>query len=248
MLPPDTSAFSSAPIEGGALLPTSDPAESGQEGPKRLKAASFSVSAPVGWASPLLLYLGGEAGRRAAAQSVDFDVVDTSNAATPMVEFIGTSWVGQIPRSESAQHASAEINRPLPRWEVLRNRPHQPEHNALEIIAPTDIDLRRAPRETRFAARQRRHIWSTTPCVLLGHTNRIVYGGYTILLLASQVRQHSVQLPRMGPTTETSIPEPPPPGMVLLPAEAGWWGSARHHRNGSGEGNGELITPASAQP
>jgi molybdopterin/thiamine biosynthesis adenylyltransferase/rhodanese-related sulfurtransferase len=173
--------------------------EVGQDGQKRLKAASVLLVGAGGLGSPAALYLAAAGIGRIGL--VDFDIVDDSNLQRQIIH--GTGDIGR-PKLHSARDRILDIN---PNVEVVLYEEALDSSNALEILAGYDVII---DGTDNFPARY----LINDACVLLGKPN--VYG--SIFRFEGQA---SVFYAKQGPCYRCLFPEPPPPGTVPSCAEGG---------------------------
>jgi molybdopterin/thiamine biosynthesis adenylyltransferase/rhodanese-related sulfurtransferase len=173
--------------------------EVGQDGQKRLKAASVLLVGAGGLGSPAALYLAAAGIGRIGL--VDFDIVDDSNLQRQIIH--GTGDIGR-PKLHSARDRILDIN---PNVEVVLYEEALDSSNALEILAGYDVII---DGTDNFPARY----LINDACMLLGKPN--VYG--SIFRFEGQA---SVFYAKQGPCYRCLFPEPPPPGTVPSCAEGG---------------------------
>ncbi|MCF6312753.1 MAG: molybdopterin-synthase adenylyltransferase MoeB [Verrucomicrobiales bacterium] len=174
--------------------------EVGEEGQRRLKAASILCIGAGGLGSPIAMYLAAAGVGRLGL--VDPDVVDTSNLQRQILH--GNSDVDR-PKLDSARDTLREIN-PLVKIDTYQER--FTSDNARQIAEPYDIII---DGTDNFATRY----LSNDLAVLTRKPN--VYG--SIFRFEGQC---SVFAPHLGgPCYRCMFPEPPEPGMVPSCAEGG---------------------------
>ncbi len=173
--------------------------EVGEEGQRRLKAASVLLVGAGGLGSPLALYLAAAGVGRLGI--VDFDVVDASNLQRQVLH--GTDDLGRA-KVESASLRIAELN---PHVKVEPHRARLARDNALEVMRGYDVV---ADGADNFATRY----LVNDACVMLGIPN--VHG--SVFRFEGQA---SVFDARRGPCYRCLYPDPPPPGLVPSCAEGG---------------------------
>ena len=174
-------------------------AQVGEEGQRRLKAASVLIVGAGGLGSPAALYLAAAGVGRIGI--VDPDVVDLSNLQRQILH--DSAAIG-MPKTVSAQARLAGIN---PHVHVEPIRDALTSANALDIVADYDVVVDGTDNfKTRYL--------TNDACVLLGKPN--VYG--SVLRFEGQA---SVFGTVDGPCYRCLFPEPPPPGLVPTCAEAG---------------------------
>jgi len=173
--------------------------EVGEEGQRRLKAASVLVVGAGGLGSPLALYLAAAGVGRLGI--VDFDRVDRSNLQRQLLFGEGDVGRGKV---EAAAARLREVN---PHVRVDRHATRLTAANALELLREYDVV---ADGSDNFATRY----LVNDACVLLGKPD--VWGA---------VQRFEGQLAvfdaTRGPCYRCLFPEPPPPGTVPSCAEAG---------------------------
>src|SRR5919202_6992416 len=173
--------------------------EVGEDGQRKLKAASVLLVGTGGLGSPLALYLAAAGVGRLGL--VDFDAVDFSNLQRQVLH--GTPDVGR-PKLHSARDRLSAIN-PDVRLDLYETR--LSSANALDIFKPYDIVIDGTDNfPTRYLVND--------ACVLLNKPN--VYG--SIFRFDGQA---SVFFAEEGPCYRCLYPEPPPPGLVPSCAEGG---------------------------
>jgi adenylyltransferase/sulfurtransferase len=172
----------------------------GEEGQRRLKAASVLLIGCGGLGSPAALYLAAAGVGRIGL--VDPDTVDRSNLQRQILH--GESWVGKA-KLESAAARLKEIN---PHVEVELHPLRFTPDNALDLVARYDVVLDGCDNfPTRFL--------SNDACFLL--RKPCVYG--SIFRFEGQL---SVFAPHLGgPCYRCMLPALPPPGAAPSCAEAG---------------------------
>ena len=171
----------------------------GEEGQRRLKAASVLIVGAGGLGSPAALYLAAAGVGRIGI--IDPDVVDLSNLQRQILH--DSAAIG-MPKTASAQARLAGIN---PHVIVEPIRAALTSVNALDTIADYDVVVDGTDNfKTRYL--------TNDACVLLGKPN--VYG--SVLRFEGQA---SVFGTVDGPCYQCLFPEPPPPGLVPTCAEAG---------------------------
>jgi sulfur-carrier protein adenylyltransferase/sulfurtransferase len=173
--------------------------EVGEEGQRRLKAASVLLVGAGGLGSPLALYLAAAGVGRLGI--VEFDRVDESNLQRQVL--FGQPDVGR-PKLEVARERLAAVN---PHVEVVAHAARLSAANALELIGGYDVI---ADGSDNFAARY----LVNDACVMLGKPD--VWGA-----IARFEGQLAVFWAARGPCYRCLFPEPPPPGVVPSCAEAG---------------------------
>jgi adenylyltransferase/sulfurtransferase len=173
--------------------------EVGEEGQRRLKAASVLCVGTGGLGSPLAFYLA--AAGIGTLGLVDFDVVDLSNLQRQIIH--STNDIGRKKLDSAAEKLTA-LN---PALNVVKHETMLSSANALAILAGYDIV---ADGTDNFPTRY----LVNDACVLLGKPN--VYG--SIFRFEGQA---SVFATKTGPCYRCLYPEPPPPGLVPSCAEGG---------------------------
>jgi sulfur-carrier protein adenylyltransferase/sulfurtransferase len=174
--------------------------EVGEEGQRKIGAASVLCVGAGGLGSPVALYLAAAGiGRLGIA---DFDAVDLSNLQRQLLH--GTADIGR-PKTASAKEAIQRLN---PHVEVILHHTRLTSQNALEIIRPYDFVVDGTDNfPTRYL--------TNDACVLLRKPN--FYG--SVFRFEGQA---SVFAPHLGgPCYRCLYPEPPPPGAVPSCAEGG---------------------------
>lgn len=172
----------------------------GEEGQRRLKAASVLLIGSGGLGSPAALYLAAAGVGRIGL--IDPDTVDRSNLQRQILH--GESWVGK-PKLESAAARLREIN---PHVELELHPVRFTPANALDLVALYDVVLDGCDNfTTRFL--------SNDACFLL--KKPCVYG--SIFRFEGQL---TVFAPHLGgPCYRCMLPSLPPPGAAPSCAEAG---------------------------
>jgi adenylyltransferase/sulfurtransferase len=172
----------------------------GEDGQRRLKAASVLLIGSGGLGSPAALYLAAAGVGRIGL--IDPDTVDRSNLQRQILH--GESWVGK-PKLESAAARLREIN---PHVELELHPVRFTPDNALDLVARYDVVLDGCDNfPTRFL--------SNDACFLL--KKPCVYG--SIFRFEGQL---TVFAPHLGgPCYRCMLPELPPPGAAPSCAEAG---------------------------
>jgi molybdopterin/thiamine biosynthesis adenylyltransferase/rhodanese-related sulfurtransferase len=173
--------------------------EVGEDGQRRLKAASVLLVGAGGLGSPLALYLAAAGVGRLGV--VEFDRVDETNLQRQVL--YGHPDVGR-PKLEAATERLRAIN---PHVEVVPHPTRLMAANALDLVAPYDVV---ADGSDNFAARY----LVNDACVKLGKPD--VWGA-----ISRFEGQLSVFWAERGPCYRCLFPEPPPPGVVPSCAEAG---------------------------
>jgi adenylyltransferase/sulfurtransferase len=198
-------------LRSGAGLPPLDPAELrrygrhlvipevGEEGQRRLKAASVLLVGAGGLGSPIGLYLAAAGVGRLGL--VDFDRVEDSNLQRQVLFAAGD--VGRL-KVEAAMDRLRGVN---PHVEVVPHAERLTAGNALALLAGYDVV---ADGSDNFATRY----LVNDACVLLGKPD--VWGA-----VQRFEGQLSVFWAARGPCYRCLFPEPPPPGVVPSCAEAG---------------------------
>jgi molybdopterin/thiamine biosynthesis adenylyltransferase/rhodanese-related sulfurtransferase len=171
----------------------------GEEGQRRLAAASVLVVGAGGLGSPVLLYLAAAGVGRIGI--VEYDRVDASNLHRQVL--YGSSSVG-APKLDASRERLHDVN-PLVTIEPFASR--LTRDNALTIITPFDLVI---DGTDNFATRY----LINDACVLLGKPN--VYG--SVHRFEGQV---SVFDSARGPCYRCLYPDPPPPNLVPSCAEGG---------------------------
>jgi adenylyltransferase/sulfurtransferase len=172
----------------------------GEDGQRRLKAASVLLIGSGGLGSPAALYLAAAGVGRIGL--IDPDTVDRSNLQRQILH--GESWVGK-PKLESAAARLREIN---PHVELELHPVRFTPDNALDLVARYDVVLDGCDNfPTRFL--------SNDACFLL--KKPCVYG--SIFRFEGQL---TVFAPHLGgPCYRCMLPTLPPPGAAPSCAEAG---------------------------
>lgn len=172
----------------------------GEDGQRRLKAASVLLIGSGGLGSPAALYLAAAGVGRIGL--IDPDTVDRSNLQRQILH--GESWVGK-PKLESAAARLREIN---PHVELELHPVRFTPDNALDLVARYDVVLDGCDNfPTRFL--------SNDACFLL--KKPCVYG--SIFRFEGQL---TVFAPHLGgPCYRCMLPSLPPPGAAPSCAEAG---------------------------
>lgn len=169
------------------------------EGQRKLKGSSALVVGSGGLGSPASLYLAAAGVGRLGV--MDCDVVDVSNLHRQILH--GTGDIGR--RKVESARARLEAANPLVRVEALDTE--LTAENALRIVEGYDVVVDGTDNlPTRYAIND--------ACVRLGKP--WIYGA--VFRFEGQV---SVFDATRGPCYRCLYPEPPPPGVVLPPAEAG---------------------------
>ncbi len=173
--------------------------EVGEEGQRRLRAASVLLVGAGGLGSPIALYLA--AAGVGTLGLVDADRVDTSNLQRQVL--YGSDDVGVAKTTAAARRLQA-MN---PGVRVITHDTRLTAANALEILAPYDVIVDGSDNfPTRYLVND--------ACVLLGKPD--VYG--SIFRFEGQAAVFDA---RRGPCYRCLYPEPPPPGAVPSCIEAG---------------------------
>jgi adenylyltransferase/sulfurtransferase len=171
----------------------------GNEGQRKLKAASVAVVGTGGLGSPVSMYLAAAGVGRIGL--IDFDVVDASNLQRQIVHSNDTIGVSKV---ESAAQRLTGLN---PYITVETHATPLTRHNALDILSRYDIIV---DGTDNFPSRY----LLNDAAVLLGKPN--VYG--SIFRFEGQA---SVFGTKEGPCYRCLVPQPPPPNLVPSCAEAG---------------------------
>jgi molybdopterin/thiamine biosynthesis adenylyltransferase/rhodanese-related sulfurtransferase len=171
----------------------------GEEGQRKLGAASVLVVGAGGLGSPVLLYLGAAGVGRIGI--VEFDSVDVSNLHRQVL--YGTRAVG----ASKAEESAARLRDLNPHVTVETHVTRLTRDNALEIIGAYDIVI---DGTDNFATRY----LINDACVLLGKPN--VYG--SVHRFEGQVAVFDAA---RGPCYRCLYPDPPPPDLVPSCAEGG---------------------------
>lgn len=171
----------------------------GQDGQRKLKAASVLIVGTGGLGSPIALYLAAAGVGRIGL--VDFDVVDVTNLQRQIVH--GDAMLG-VPKVDSATERLRSIN---PHIKIDRYNTPLTSHNALDILAPYDLVI---DGTDNFPTR---YLLNDASVML---DKPLVYG--SIYRFEGQV---SVFDASQGPCYRCLVPQPPPPELVPSCAEAG---------------------------
>jgi adenylyltransferase/sulfurtransferase len=173
--------------------------EVGEEGQRRLKAASVLLVGAGGLGSPLALYLAAAGvGRLGLA---DFDTVDTSNLQRQLL--FGAHDVGR----DKVEAAAARLRDVNPHVALDQHRVRLGKDNALALLRDYEVV---ADGSDNFATRY----LVNDACVMLGKPD--VWGA-----VQRFEGQLAVFWAEHGPCYRCLFPEPPPPGAVPSCAEAG---------------------------
>jgi sulfur-carrier protein adenylyltransferase/sulfurtransferase len=173
--------------------------EVGEEGQRKLKAASVLCVGTGGLGSPLAFYLA--AAGVGTLGLVDFDVVDASNLQRQIIH--STADIGRKKLDSAAEKLTA-LN---PDLKVVKHDTMLSSANALDILKDYDVIADGTDNfQTRYLVND--------ACVLLGKPN--AYG--SIFRFEGQA---SVFATKDGPCYRCLYPEPPPPGLVPSCAEGG---------------------------
>ncbi len=171
----------------------------GEDGQRKLKAASVLIVGTGGLGSPVALYLAAAGVGRIGL--VDFDVVDVTNLQRQIVH--SDTMLG-VPKVESAAARLRSVN---PHVQIDRYNTPLTSHNALDILAPYDLIIDGTDNfPTRYLLND--------ATVMLGKP--LVYG--SIYRFEGQVTVFDA---RQGPCYRCLVPQPPPPELVPSCAEAG---------------------------
>jgi len=173
--------------------------EVGEEGQRRLKAASVLLVGAGGLGSPLALYLAAAGVGRLGL--VDFDRVERSNLQRQLL--FGEGDVGR----DKVDAAAARLQDVNPHVQVDLHRVRLDAGNALELLRGYDVI---ADGSDNFATRY----LVNDACVMLGKPD--VWGA-----VQRFEGQLAVFWAAHGPCYRCLFPEPPPPGSVPSCAEAG---------------------------
>lgn len=173
--------------------------EIGEEGQRKLLAASVLIVGAGGLGSPTSIYLAAAGVGRIGL--VDFDRVDVTNLHRQVL--YGTSTVGR-PKLEAAKERLEDLNGDV---EIETHDARLTSENALEILKNYDVVI---DGTDNFATRY----LVNDACVILGKPN--VYG--SIFRFEGQA---SVFATKDGPCYRCLYPEPPPPHLVPSCAEGG---------------------------
>lgn len=174
----------------------------GEEGQRRLKAASVLLVGAGGLGSPAALYLA--AAGVGHLGIVDADVVELSNLQRQVLH--GTRDVGR-PKVTSAEARLRDLN---PHVEVTTYHARLTSANAMELLGAYDIIVDGSDNfQTRYLVND--------ACVLLDKPN--VYG--SVIRFDGQASVFSAM---GGPCYRCLFREPPPPGLIPNCAEGGVFG------------------------
>jgi len=173
--------------------------EVGEEGQRKLLAASVFLVGAGGLGSPAALYLA--AAGVGTLGVVDDDVVDASNLQRQVLH--ATDRIG-TPKVDSARRTLAGLN---PDVTVVPHRTRLTKENVFDLLAPYDVIV---DGSDNFATRY----LINDACVLLGKPN--VHG--SIFRFEGQA---TVFLVDAGPCYRCLFPAPPPPELAPHCAEAG---------------------------
>jgi len=173
--------------------------EIGEEGQRKLKAASVLIIGAGGLGSPTSIYLAAAGVGRIGL--VDFDRVDATNLHRQVL--YGSDAVGR-PKLDAARDRLHDLN---PNVAIDLHHTALTSDNALDILRDYDVIL---DGTDNFATRY----LVNDACVLLGKPN--VYGS-----IFRWDGQASIFFAKEGPCYRCLYPEPPPPGLVPSCAEGG---------------------------